>query len=230
MDPENKRRYVPAPAPPPRMDTRKRLQLRLELNHPTQFVRRSESEIKDLVRKTLDSEKAPGGELTARTEAFELETSLRIFQRELAQKERELRDKELAIEETLQLINRRATALAEARRLIAKQKIAYESGLNAASAAATDSTSGADNLRALKELQLKIEQQTRTLDEGKEWLHEREAFIEESEKILFDKMQAQQERETELDQREEALAERAARLKRIEAELAPHLDDEAGQT
>lgn len=224
MDSENPRRYVPAPAPPARMDSQKRLQLRLELSKPSEFTKESESNIVNLLRKTRSpfagaTESAEqDGKVEA--EALALENSLRSFQKELVQQERTLREKELRIAEIEAAMARRATELADARRMLDKQREVFESGLRAVSDG-TDRghTVNEDSLRVMKELQTKIDEQTRTIEESKEWLHEREAFLEESEKILFEKMQRHQERETEIDQRADNLSNLEKKLGELAAKL-----------
>lgn len=224
MDPENPKRYVPAPPPPARMGSQKRLQLRLELTKPSEFTKESESNIVSLLRRTRSPFPVTSGSADrdgkVEAEALALENSLRAFQKELVQQERFLREKELRLDETEAAIMRRATELADARRMLEKQREIFESGLRAvAEGSDTTHTVNEDNLRAMKELQAKIDEQTRAIEESKEWLHEREAFLEDSERILFEKMQLHQERESEMDQRQENLLALEKKLAELTARL-----------
>ena len=221
MDPSNPRRYIPAPPPTPRVDPQKRLQLRLEIAKPSEFTKESESSIVDLLRKTRTPFAGAGDAAgkSVEAEAIALENSLRTFQKELVHQERTLREKELHITETEAALNRRATELADSRRMLDKQREVFESGLRSAANGESPAALTEDSLRAMKELQAKIDEQTRALDEAKEWLHERESFLEESEKILFEKMQRQQERESELDQLAENLRARETRLNALAEKL-----------
>lgn len=206
------------------MDSRKRLQLRLELTKPSEFTKESESNIVSLLRKTrspfagVTSSEEQDGKVEA--EALALENSLRSFQKELVQQERTLREKELRVAEIEAAMTRRATELADARRMLDKQREVFESGLRAVSEGSDPGHMvNEDSLRAMKELQSKIDEQTRTIEESKEWLHEREAFLEESEKILFEKMQRHQERETEMDQQADNLRNLEKKLNELAAKL-----------
>jgi hypothetical protein len=192
------------------MDSKKRMQLRLELSKPSEFTKESESNIVNLLRKTRSpfsgTPESADQEGKVEAEALALENSLRSFQKELVQQERTLREKELRIAETEAAMIRRATELSDARRMLDKQREVFESGLRAASDGSGEAHMvNEDSLRVMKELQSKIDEQTRAIEESKEWLHERETFLEESEKILFEKMQRHQERESEMDQQAENL-------------------------
>ena len=205
MDPLNPRRYVPAPPPAARVESQKRLQLRIELAKPSEFSKESESEIINLLRRTRAPFPGAGGE-AVEAEALALENSLRAFQRELAAQERALREKELHLAEAEGAIIRRAAELAESRLLVEKQRAVFESKLNpTGEGAASSSGLSEESLLAMKDLQSKLDEQTRSIDESKDWLQEREAFLEQSQKTLFQKMQTQQERETEMDQKAENL-------------------------
>lgn len=181
------------------------MHLRLELNKPSAFSKETETTIVDLLRKTrtpFPRGTAPAGEETTNVEAEAqaLENTLRSFQKELVEREKAIRAKELSLTEMEQAVMRRATELAQDRALLEKQRQLYESGLRSDSASASPEAA-----KMMEELQVKLDEQSRTIEESKEWLRERETFLEESEATLFDKMQKQQEREMELEQKAENL-------------------------
>jgi len=222
MDSPPSRRYVPAPAPTVREDAGKRLQLRLDMAKPSAFARETESGLANLREKARADEagRASGAETLSlvAAEAIVLENSLRAFQRELASRERAVREQELRLDEAESAVIRRAAELADERILLEKQKAVYNARLEAGE---IDPARGESGLRALRELRDEIDEQSRTLEESKEWLHEREAFLEESERTLFKKMQQQQERESELDQREDELTSLKRRLVEAGATFPP---------
>lgn len=226
MDQANPRRYVPAPPPPiSQGEAQKRLQLRLELTKPSAFTKESESSIVDLLRKTRSpfaNASAASGEEDKRVEAeaLALEKTLRAFQKELVQQERLQRERQIQLDQTEASIVKRASELADQRRLLDKQREVFESGLRSASDGLTGSTPvSQESLRAMQELQVKIEEQTKALEESKQWLAEREAFLDESESTLIEKMQMHQERETELEQRLENLEKQAVKVEELAAKL-----------
>lgn len=217
MEPANPRRYVPAPPPPTSSgEAQKRLQLRLELTKPSAFTKESESSIVDLLRKTRNpfAGTSQGEEnKIVEAEALALEKTLRAFQKELVQQERQQRERQIQLDQTEASIVKRASDLADQRRLLDKQREVFESGLrSAADGGSGFSPVSHESLRAMQELQAKIEEQTKALEESKQWLAEREAFLDESERTLIEKMQSHQERETELDQRQDDMEKQRAKL------------------
>lgn len=225
MDSPPNRRYVPAPRPGVREDAGKRLQLRLDMARPSQFARESETDLANLREKSQPAETARMSEAEARSlvaaEAMVLENSLRAFQRELAARERQVREQELRLSESESAVTRRAAELADERILLEKQKAVFNSGLESG---AIDPGRREAGLKAMRELRDEIDEQSRTLEEAKEWLHEREAFLEESERTLFEKIQRHQERECELEQRAEDLRHREEKQAKSASGLsdAPH--------
>lgn len=222
MEPANPRRYVPAPPPPTSSgEAQKRLQLRLELTKPSAFTKESESSIVDLLRKTRNpfAGTSQGEEnKVVEAEALALEKTLRAFQKELVQQERQQRERQIQLDQTEASIVKRAGELSDQRRLLDKQREVFESGLRSAADGVSGSVSP-ESLRAMQELQAKIEEQTKALEESKQWLAEREAFLDESERTLIEKMQTQQERETELDQRQDDMERQRAKLEEALAAL-----------
>lgn len=218
MDEHSPKRYVHAPPPISVQDARRPLHLRLELTRPSAFSKETESTIVDLMRKTrapFPESKTQADHITqVEADAIALENTLRAFQKELVDRERELRARELALAETEAAVTRRASELAMERTLIEKQRQLYETGRRTGDAAEP----GAD-AKMYEELRLKLDEQARTIGEGKEWLREREAFLEESEATLFEKMQAQQERETELEQKAENIRKLEARANELVEKL-----------
>lgn len=225
MDSVSPRRYVPAP-PPVHVDSQRRLQLRLELAKPSEFKKESESSIVDLLRKTRvapEGEGAPAasteGDPRVEAQAEAIETSLRNFQRELVEKERALREKELRLGEVESALTRRASELADARRLLEKRREVLESGLRAGGAEGESRPVDPESLKAMQELQSRLDEEAKSIEEAKESLREREAFLDESENTLFEKMQKHQEHETELDQKADNLRQLEARLNALVEKL-----------
>jgi two-component system response regulator HydG len=74
---------------------------------------------------------------------------------------------------------------------------------------------------ALDELRGELKRQEVSLQEAKQAVRDREAFLNESETRLFEKVQAQQEKENELEQREEDLQTRLRLVLELEAKFDP---------
>jgi hypothetical protein len=141
---------------------------------------------------------------------LELERTLRVLERSLAERERVIAESEGRLAE-----RERDVAEAEAL-LIAREQ------LNAASRHTSAGGSGSPEERAaLEQLKTELERQEATLLEAKEAVREREVFLDESETRLFEKVQAQQDKENELEQREEDLRARMRRLREREAQYDP---------
>ena len=74
---------------------------------------------------------------------------------------------------------------------------------------------------ALAGLKAELERQEASLQEAKQAVRDREAFLNESESRLFEKVQSQQEKENELEQREEDLQTRLRLVLELEAKFDP---------
>ena len=147
----------------------------------------------------------------ARTQAAELERSLRQWELMLAERERvvaetegRLADQERDVAEAEALLEAREKLIAATRR-----------------AAPVQVAISPEEKVALEQLRAELERQEGGLKEAKQGLREREQFIDESEAKLFEKVQAQQEKEIELEQREEDLRARERRFREREAAADP---------
>ena len=78
-----------------------------------------------------------------------------------------------------------------------------------------------DERAALDTLKAELERQDASLQEAKQAVRDREAFLNESEGRLFEKVQSQQEKENELEQREEDLQTRLRLVLELEAKHDP---------
>jgi hypothetical protein len=141
---------------------------------------------------------------------LELERTLRVLERSLAERERVIADTESRLAE-----RERDTAEAEAL-LLAREH------LNAATRqTGADGTGSPEELAAFEKVKAELERQEANLLEAKQAVREREVFLDESETRLFEKVQAQQDKENELEQREEDLRIRMRRMRQHEAQYDP---------
>ena len=141
---------------------------------------------------------------------LELERTLRVLERSLAERERVIAESEGRLAE-------RERDVAEAEALLTARE-----QLNLAARHTSAGGSGFPEERAaLEQLKTELERQEATLLEAKQAVREREVFLDESETRLFEKVQAQQDKENELEQREEDLRARMRRLREREAQYDP---------
>ena len=141
---------------------------------------------------------------------LELERTLRILERSLAERER-------LIAETESRLAERERDVAEAEALL----LAREHLIAATRQTGTGGSGSPEELAALAKVKSELERQEATLLEAKQAVREREVFLDESETRLFEKVQAQQDKENELEQREEDLRIRMRRLREQEARYDP---------
>jgi chromosome segregation ATPase len=145
----------------------------------------------------------------------DLEKSLKQLAVKLEERERFLQDLEARLTD-------RDRNLAEMETLLK----ARESLVDAAKSKKPGDESQAlsrEEMQALEKLKAEVERQQVLLQQQREELRAREAFLDESEAKLFEKVQQQQEKETELEQREDDLRARERRLKEKEALNDPKL-------
>ncbi len=143
----------------------------------------------------------------------ELEKALKQLAGKLDEKQRNLEDLEFKLSE-------RDRELAEVENLLKARESVLEAKANQ-SQSAPSAPLGAAELEALQKLKAEIDRQQSTLQEQKNAIKEREAFLDASEITLFEKVQAQQEKETELEQRDEDLRKRERRFREREAAVDP---------
>jgi septal ring factor EnvC (AmiA/AmiB activator) len=141
---------------------------------------------------------------------LELERTLRILERSLAERER-------VIAETESRLAERERDVAEAEALL----LAREHLIAATRLTGTGGSGSPEELAALAKVKSELERQEATLLDAKQAVRDREIFLDESETRLFEKVQAQQDKENELEQREEDLRIRMRRLREQEARYDP---------
>jgi hypothetical protein len=146
----------------------------------------------------------------------ELEKSLKQLAAKLEERERFLQDLESRLADRERSMAEMETLLKARESLVdaAKQK----------QGGGTDSRNlSQEEQVALEKLKAEVERQQLLLQQQREDIREREAFLDESETKLFEKVQQQQEKETELEQHEEDLKARERRLREREAAGDPKL-------
>lgn len=142
----------------------------------------------------------------------ELEKSLKQLSSKLEERERTLQEFEVRLLE-------RERDMAETENLLRARESLLEAS-KAKSSGDSRPMSQAEEA-ALTKLKAEIERQQESLQEQRQAMREREAFLDESETKLFQKVQQHQEKETELEQTSEDLARRERRLREREAQFDP---------
>lgn len=145
----------------------------------------------------------------------ELERSLKQLAVKLEERERYLQDLEARLTD-------RERSLAEMETLLKARESLLEAGKGKAGAT-TPLQLSREEQAALEKLKAEVERQQTSLQQQREEMRAREAFLDESEAKLFEKVQQQQEKETELEQREDDLRARERRLREKEAVNDPKL-------
>jgi len=199
---------VPKPRDPilklalPRRRSASALQGVPEVADVTSAVRHSVNELVAATRSPFGSVPVPAKVVDLEHALRELETNLNLRQRVITETESRLADRE--------------RDLAEAEALL----LARERLVSASAKPAAQPVSEEERV-ALIELRAELSRQEASIIEAKQFLRERELYLEEAETKLFEKVQAQQDTENELEQREEDLRARMRRVREREAALDP---------
>lgn len=146
---------------------------------------------------------------------LDLEKSLKQLAVKLEERERFLQDLEARLTD-------RERNLAEMETLLKARESLVEAAKSKRPGDASSSLSR-EEMQALEKLKAEVERQQLLLQQQREDLRAREAFLDESEAKLFEKVQQQQEKETELEQKEDDLRARDRRLREKEALNDPKL-------
>ena len=189
----------------------------LELSEASVEARRS---IKAIVSVT----RPPGGGATTidPKQATELETSLRLLEARLEERERAVEALEAALAD-------RERDLAEMEALsIAREKVLAAARRAAARIRRPHAPVSAAEKDAMEALKAELDRQEVSLREQKAALAERERFVNETEAKLFEKMMQQQEQETEIEQKLEEIGLREKRLRNGAAAANPQAAIDAG--
>ncbi len=146
----------------------------------------------------------------------ELERSLKQLAAKLDERERTLQEFEVRLAE-------RERDLAETETLLRARESLFEAGRNKHVPGVNARTLSNEEQAALEKLKEEVERQQVMVQEQRQAMREREAFLDDSETKLFQKVQDHQEKETELEQRDEDLRRRERKLREREAVNDPQL-------
>ena len=199
----------PGGAPRPLVLTRRRR----GLSKSPYEVSESTAAARESIKAVVAATRSPfgGGPALDRTQASELERSLRHLEMSLAERERNVVETEIKLSE-----HERDLAEMEAL-LIAREQLLIAARQSSPKKVALSK----EEQTALERLREDLERQEASLKEARAAIREREQFLEESETRLFQKVQMQQEKETELEQREEDLRTRSKEFREKVAAIDP---------
>ncbi len=142
---------------------------------------------------------------------------LAVLEQTLRQLERTLLERERAIVETETRLAEKSREIAEAEALL----VAREHLASATRSPVGEGTVAPEERAAFDLLKAELARQEASLQDEKQAVRERQAFLDESEARLFEKVQAQQEKENELEQREEDVRMRLRLVRELEAKFDP---------
>ena len=201
---------------PPRPESEKPLVLpRRRLRSPFE-VSEAAAETQKTITAIRTVTRNPWGELLNGDSGklHELERSLKHLSGKLEERERNLQEFEVRLAE-------RERDIAETETLLRARESLFEAARAKPSPGAEVRTLSHEEQTALKLLKAEVERQQLLLQEQRQALREREAFLDDSETKLFQKVQEHQEKETELEQRDEDLRRKERKLREREAVLDP---------
>jgi chromosome segregation ATPase len=211
----------PAPAPinfpPPKPNpAHKNLVLRRRrgLTHSPFEVSDTSLAARESIRAVVEATRAPfmgGHPPLDRSQASELEKSLRQLEASLAERER------IATEVEMKLADREREMAEMEALLVAREQLHVATRKSGPAKVGISK----EEQEAVEKLRDELERQEATIKEERQALKERQEFLDEAETKLFEKVQAQQEKETELEQREEDLRARTRELREKIAKIDP---------